>query len=105
MEVTKQAQQLIAQDLDLEKIEGQDFILNLADKIAYMLEHNPDLLFSYFYRLDIDEHKIETIVLGQNPIPVNIQLAHLILDRQIERAKTKQEYKSDENVDWMNWPE
>jgi hypothetical protein len=101
MEINQEAQLLIAQDFELEKVEGIDFIQQLADKIAYMLEHNPDLLFSYFYRLDIDEHKIESIIFGQNPIPVNIQLAHLVLDRQIQRAETKRKYKPDTQVDWM----
>ena len=104
MNLEDQAQQLIASDLELESREGLSFTEILADKIAYLLDHNPDLLFSYFYRLDIDERKIEQIILQQGPVPINLQLAQLVLDRQIQRAKTKEEYKSGKDIDWMDYP-
>ncbi len=99
MTLDQEAQQLIAQDFELEPRAGEPFIETLAYKIAYLLEHNPDLLFSYFYRMDIDEKKIEHILLNQGPVAINIQLADLILNRQLKRAETKRIYKSDHEIE------
>ena len=105
MNIEQQAQALLSSELELQSKEGIPFIELLADKIAYLLDHNPDLLFSYFYRLDIDEHKIERIILQQGPVPINLQLAQLVLDRQIQRARTKANYRTGEDIDWMDFPE
>ena len=99
MKIDLEAQELITQDFELESRPEEPFIETLAYKIAYLLEHNPDLLFSYFYRMDIDEKKIESILLAQGPGTINLQLANLILQRQIQRAETKKAYRQDKNID------
>ena len=104
MNLDQETKNLISSDFELEFREDEPFVDSLAYKIDYLLEHNPDLLFSYFYRLDISEKKIEEILLQQGPIAVNLQLANLIIERQIKRAETKRTYKIEKDIDWMDFP-
>ncbi|MEP7266784.1 MAG: hypothetical protein ABI844_04085 [Saprospiraceae bacterium] len=75
------------------------FTQMVEDRVGKFLTDEPDLLFSYLYRLDVDERKIQEAL--NNGSGVAHALAVLIVDRQIERIKTKQEYKnSSENWNW-----
>lgn len=80
---------------DLEQMNQleKDTILNqIAAKVADMLESQPDLLFSYLYRLDVDEQKISKVV-NQGPGgDISLGLARLILQRQLSRIQTQKEY-------------
>lgn len=67
---------------------------NIASKVAEMLDENADLLFSYLYRLDVDERLIKHVMAGSQHVPIHIGLAKLILDRQIQRVKTQKMYTS-----------
>ena len=61
---------LITQDFGLttqNPLNVAAFLAYLADVIAYMLEHQTDKLFGLMYRLDIDEHKIQTILAPFHP--------------------------------------
>jgi hypothetical protein len=68
------------------------FLAYLADVIAYMLEHQTDKLFGLMYRLDIDEHKIQTVFAPFNAESPNIGLARLVWERQLERVQTRKTY-------------
>lgn len=90
-------------ELDIK--EGQymteDEILHiLIERVDDLLKHDKDLLLSYLYRLDISQKKIATVLRVTNIIPPEQSLARLILDRQIERIKTKQKYKQDPIEGW-----
>jgi hypothetical protein len=80
-----------------------DEILQLIiERVNHYLELDIDLLMSYLYRLDIDEDKINIALMPSNPDPANVALAKLILERQIQRTKFKQQYivKPIEDGDW-----
>jgi len=66
----------------------------LADHIAWLLETNKDFLLSLLYRLDVLEPKINWALSPGNPVAPHIALAHLILERQMERLKTRSKYAS-----------
>jgi len=66
----------------------------LSDHVEWLLEHNKDFLLSLLYRLDVQEAKINWALSPGNPISPSIGLAHLIIERQIQRMKTKKEYAS-----------
>lgn len=72
----------------------------LSRKIAEMLDHEPDLLFSTMYRLDVLEHKIQR-VLNDPAIPNDTGLAQLILDRQKEKIETRRKYQSGQK-EWLD---
>lgn len=61
----------------------------LTTKVAQLMEEDLDLLFSFLYRMDIDEHKVQETIRPSNPVPAAEGLAKLILERQKQRQQTK----------------
>ena len=64
-----------------------------------MLDNQSDLLFSYLYRLDIDELLIKKVLNGETA-EIAGGLAQLIIDRQLQRLRTRQEYKKNDSSGW-----
>jgi hypothetical protein len=82
-------------DVALEQLKGpalEDLIKALAERIAYMLDKEPELLFSTLYRLDVLEHKINAVLHSSSEDPAR-GLARLIIERQIEKAKTRGQWQ------------
>ena len=71
----------------------------IAARVSELIADEPDLLFSYMYRLDIDQDKIEEALIPGNET-VEMQLARLILTRQKQRLATKARYKVDPIDGW-----
>lgn len=69
-------------------------LLGISEVVDQMLSDNPDLLFSYLYRLDVDEGKIKNAMSPLNPEAPHIGLARLIIERQLQRIRTRREYAS-----------
>jgi hypothetical protein len=78
----------------------QELLAEIKKRVEHYLEFQPELLFSHLYRLDIDEAFLKDLFdHPHDSIPEEI--AKLILRRQIQRAKTKKEFKQkplDDNV-------
>lgn len=97
--------ELITRDFELETTADQEAISEeelfhlLANRIAYMIEYQLEFLLSLMYRLDVSERKVEEALSPGAPEPANIGLAKLVLERQKQRAFTKQYYKQDELED------
>ena len=64
---------------------------HIRTQVAEMLDTQPDLLFSYLYRLDVDEARIKKVLSAQTA-EVADGLSKLIIDRQLQRMKTRREY-------------
>ena len=65
-------------------------------RVEQLLVDNPDLLFSYLYRLDVDEYKIQSALrIGDG---VALSLASLIVQRQKLRLNTKNTYRSNQDA-------
>jgi hypothetical protein len=99
--------ELIAKDFELETIEDdnlteEDLLMMLAERMDYLIEKRTEFLFSLMYRLDVDERKVSAALSPIAPEPANIGLARLVLERQKQRAFTKQHYKQ-EKLDDMDW--
>ncbi|NNF35613.1 MAG: hypothetical protein HKN68_16015 [Saprospiraceae bacterium] len=72
----------------------------ILSRVNELLETDVDLLLSYLYRLDVEEHKI-TNALSMNAIlPANEGIARLILERQKQRMITKKKFKQDPIKGW-----
>jgi len=93
--------ELIVRDFELEAIEEkeqiteEELLRELANRIAYMLEYQLEFLLSLMYRLDVSEQKVNAALSPGAPEPANIGLAQLVIERQKQRAFTKQYYKQD----------
>lgn len=88
-------------DVALENLKGpalEDLIHALAQRIAYMLDKEPELLFSTLYRLDVLEHKINEVLQSSTETP-SYGLARLIVERQQEKLKTRGTWRKDWNAD------
>ena len=72
-----------------------DLIHALAERIAEMLERQPEQLMSLLYRLDVLEEKIIPVMRPDAPEPTNYGLARLVVERQKQRIATKKSVKID----------
>ncbi|MFN7118318.1 MAG: hypothetical protein ACK4TA_16070 [Saprospiraceae bacterium] len=97
-------QALIARDFELESpdqvLSEADLLRLLAEQVAYMIDYKLEVLLSLMYRLDIDENKVSAALSPLAPEPANVGIARLVLERQKQRAFTKQYYKQDSNWNW-----
>lgn len=95
--------ELIKKELHLEggSRTEQEIMTELAERVAYMMDKEPDLLFSYFYRMDIPESKVQKILMNsdEGSEPAHLALARLIYNRQVSRLLTKQRIKVDPPLD------
>lgn len=64
----------------------------IADRVAELLKADPDLLFSYLYRLDIAAGDIQKALYESEPVKAERALAAVILKRQNQRVNTKRAY-------------
>ena len=79
------------------------FIQLIAERVLELLQQDVDLLFSYLYRLDIDERKINHVLNEQMKIPPHRGLAELIFTRQMQRLESKKKYKQESIEGWDEW--
>lgn len=95
-------QSLIFRNFELEAktpLSEEDLLNLLSQRIAEMLDHEPELLFSTLYRLDILEVDINRIF--DDPLIMNDRgLAQLVLARQKQKQETKLKYKADDMDFW-----
>ncbi|MCY7411346.1 MAG: hypothetical protein LH473_13820 [Chitinophagales bacterium] len=94
----------IQSNFDLEEITGDEKTFDkirvlLIDKINFLLDHNFEKLLWLLYRIDVSEEKAKA-ALAENTIqkPSEV-LADLIIERQIEKAKTRIQYRAEHNND------
>lgn len=106
-ELIREAGGLIARDLEIEVSEEsilseEELLQAVANRVAYLIEHNIEMLFSSLYRLDVSEAKVHAALMPGNPEPANIAVAKLILERQKQRIRTKHQYKQ-KDIDGWDW--
>ena len=89
--------EVISQKFELEagqEVSESELLDILTERVAYLLDHNADFLFSLLYRLDVDEAKINVALSPTNPFLPGESLARLIIERQKQRIKTKEHYRN-----------
>lgn len=76
----------------------------LSRRIAWLMEHRMEFLFSQLYRMDIDERQVRQVLdpAHSNEDPA-IGLARLVMRRQMERLRTKKDIRVDEIDPDMAW--
>ena len=78
-----------------------ELLKEIVDRVEHYLEFQPELLFSHLYRLDIEEAFLKNLFDNKKD-SISGEIAKLILHRQIQRVKTKKEYKQ-EPLDDSSW--
>lgn len=101
MDAEKLTAEILSQQFSLE--EPADFSFEklrnlLAERIDFLLKSDPEKLFSILYRIDISEAKSkEALESAGNPAEV---MADLIVERQLQKVKTRMEFGRDQKGDW-----
>lgn len=88
----------IIKDFEMEKLEGEELseeelLQVLEQQVAYYIERRLEFLLSSMYRLDINEKLVREALMPSSPVPANVAIAKLILERQKQRVYTKHFYK------------
>ena len=106
-DIFNQTTALIRKPFELEQApppaDEAELLALLADRIAELLETQPEYLMSLLYRLDVLEKKIRPVMRPDAPEPANWGLARLVLERQKQRIHTKQTIKPKPLEDAEDW--
>jgi|ERR1043165_3994600 hypothetical protein len=100
-ELEKITSEIIIRNFDLEEISSKENLLEkihalLIDKLDFLLNHDFEKLLWILYRIDVSEEKAKQALALQSEKKPSELLADLIIERQIEKAKTRMKYKSDQ---------
>ncbi len=76
---------------DFEKLD--EFRKYLIIKLKDLYEHNYELLINTLYRIDVSETKLSGLFGGKNRDDIPEQLADLIIERQIQKIRFRQQYR------------
>ena len=79
-------------------LQKQEMKIQLIDFINHLLLNDFNRLVQILYRIDVDEQKLKSL-LQQNPqADTAVLIADLLIQRQEEKLKAKQEFKEDTNI-------
>ena len=85
-------------EIDLpEKRSMEELKIFLAGYINHLISNNPDKLVSILSRVDVSEKILKANLQNQKEDASNI-MAQMIIDRQLEKIKTREQYRSDHDV-------
>jgi len=85
-------------EIDLSTKESSDEIRSaLADRINYLITNDFNKLVAILYRIDISE-KLLKRKLEIEEKDAGAIIAEMIIERQIEKSKTKEQFRTDENT-------
>lgn len=72
-------------------LDREQLLQALTERIAYMLDHDFELLMHIFYRLDLNEQKVSEALTGGSDAPA-FQLASLVIERELQKIETRKRY-------------
>jgi hypothetical protein len=85
-------------EIDLpEKKSMGELKLLLAGYIDHLISNNPDKLVSILSRVDVSEKMLKANLLNQKENASSI-MAQMIIERQMEKIKTRERYRSNNDV-------
>ena len=85
-------------EIDLTSKASNDEIRSaITERINYLVTHDFNKLVAILYRIDISEKLLKT-KLETEEKDAGAIIADMIIERQIQKIKTKQEFRSDENI-------
>lgn len=77
-----------------------EVLIAIKVRVAQLLDRDPNLLFSYLYRLDVLEKDLKMAFSGLVNMNAVDAIAELIMERQKDRLETKLKYKQDPIEGW-----
>ena len=85
-------------EIDLaEKGSLEELKLFLSGYISHLISNNPDKLVSILSRVDVSEKMLKANLQNQEENASGI-MAQMIIERQMEKIKTRERYKTDDDI-------
>ena len=85
-------------EIDLpEKRSMEELKLFLSGYISHLISNNPDKLVSILSRVDVSEKILKANLQNQEENASNI-MAQMIIERQMEKIKTRERYRSSDDI-------
>lgn len=88
-ELQKVIAELVAKDFNLETMDPVDLKSHLAKRIGDLLQNNPILLKSIFYRIDLNESKLGMALVSMEGDSLHEELAQQVIERMKQKAETR----------------
>lgn len=88
------ARELLLEPTDLKKLYEE-----LVAHINHMLQHDFDRLLGILYRIDVSEARLRYMLQSNPDTDAATLIANLIIERQWQKIKTRQEFRRDDNID------
>jgi hypothetical protein len=96
--MTVAIQQTLARLDQLTKEENFVFYRQLSEHINWMINNRFEELVQVLYRLDVDEKKLKILLSRGEDINAADIITSLIIDRQLQKLKTKKQQGSNPNI-------
>jgi DNA/RNA endonuclease G (NUC1) len=88
-----------ARELLLEPTDFKKLYEELVAHINDMLQHDFDRLLGILYRIDVSEARLRYMLQSNPDTDAATLIANLIIERQWQKIKTRQEFRRDDNID------
>lgn len=82
---------------DYETLSRDELHSQLQVFVAELLEHNFEKLCNMIYRHDVKEYKFHDALQSGDIVEQSARIADLVLDREMEKVRTRQAYKREKN--------
>jgi len=69
----------------------------LVRRVNYLINHDCDKLLQILYRVDVNEQLLKTN-LQEASGDAGVTIAEMIIERQLQKIKTKEQFKPDDNI-------
>ena len=85
-------------EIDLpEKRSMEELKLLLSGYLDHLISNNPDKLVSILSRVDVSEKMLKANLQNQKENASSV-MAQMIIDRQLEKIKTRERFKSNDDI-------
>lgn len=81
----------------------EEVLALLSERIAWLMAHRMELLFSLMYRMDIDEREVRRALHPETDMPPAEGLARLVMQRQADRLRTRRDTPVEEIDPDLAW--
>jgi hypothetical protein len=98
MEENKHIEELLNLDNQLTAFEKLEMKEQLVFYINHLLVHDFNKLIQILYRVDVNEQKLKELLQGNLKTDAAVIIAELLIQRQQEKANTKEAFKSNNDI-------
>ena len=88
----------IGSDASQEKLRA-----SLVNYIDDLINNNFEKLLNLLYRVDISETKLKQLLNTSTTTPASEIIADLIIERQLQKIKSREQYRQNKNEDEESW--